>query len=1083
MEGGIGWWKQITDALDEVEFLILVVTPASLESDVVQKEWRYARQVGVCVHPVNAASDAKLDFDRMPKWMSSAHFFDLAKQWDTFVNFLKSPCNAARVPFMAPDLPTHSIERNAPFARLLDCVLDPAHANPRAIKVALHGSGGFGKTTVAAQLCHDEDVITAFVDGVLWVTLGEQPNALAELTKLYAALTGERPEFVNEDDAALAVARRLADRHCLLVIDDVWDQSALAPFLRGGEHCARLITTRQFDIAVQKADERIAIDEMTETEAMALLGQYLDGHSAPPAALRALAHRMGEWPILLELAGGALKQRLVRGDTVEDALKYLNQALDHEGVVAFDRRVARERRDAVSRTLAVSLDLLSEAEREQYRALAVFPEDAAVPIGVVATLLRLDAFATEKILTTCDDLSLLKLDLRTDTVHLHDVMRAYLATGQTNAPTLHARLADAWPTVDRLADGYAWRYVAYHMAEAMLGAGEDERHQRTTRLVDLVTSTAFRNGHLLHVTDLPALRQDMDRALLCAQRDTCDGASLLVARAALARSSMVELNPEQLFALAREGKLDKADVLLTLFDPDARWRFAASLVLAWQAASTGHAAQATALLARLTTELPAADHTLGAMLSYVRSASAGGVPVPAMPLPAPPDLFIITELIKRLGGTSLTPVEPLLASGLTQLGDGAPTFLAEQDGPLLVAFAQADPKNNATYCKQYIASQSSNPYRYYRDRSLWALLPSILRSTVAPLAFDLLHDVTAGALAPTRIDFRWMLPLVVRALRARAGDAGALAALDQDRHDTLARLDALSPQRGEGDPWAFLMRRLAALAEVYARVLDRPAEVAEVLDRAAGMHHEYNFAGFRAPACLTVAEAMRVCGRDDPGAIALVIDQALAGAHNIQDAEFCAQMTARVNAMVERWWPAPPAALDIEADVARLESVPADPELGSVHRVGDTYRHRSDLPTRLPLPYGMREARTLRQIVLFYPSMRALPAERVLALNPQLGLAGPAAVDQPLAPGASVRIADEDFAPWIAARLAAEALAVPSASADQRSAWLRRLVPVAATNATTLDAVLARSLMTAPIGDLGALETLQQAAEELAKRA
>ena len=40
LEGGIGWWQQITDALDVVQFLVLVMTPAALRSKVVEQEWR-----------------------------------------------------------------------------------------------------------------------------------------------------------------------------------------------------------------------------------------------------------------------------------------------------------------------------------------------------------------------------------------------------------------------------------------------------------------------------------------------------------------------------------------------------------------------------------------------------------------------------------------------------------------------------------------------------------------------------------------------------------------------------------------------------------------------------------------------------------------------------------------------------------------------------------------------------------------------------------------------------------------------------------------------------------------------------------
>src|SRR5438876_11483647 len=52
LEGGKDWWQQITDALDKVEFLVLVMTPAAMQSETVRKEWRYARQQGVCVYPM-----------------------------------------------------------------------------------------------------------------------------------------------------------------------------------------------------------------------------------------------------------------------------------------------------------------------------------------------------------------------------------------------------------------------------------------------------------------------------------------------------------------------------------------------------------------------------------------------------------------------------------------------------------------------------------------------------------------------------------------------------------------------------------------------------------------------------------------------------------------------------------------------------------------------------------------------------------------------------------------------------------------------------------------------------------------------
>ncbi|HEY2016989.1 MAG TPA: TIR domain-containing protein, partial [Bryobacteraceae bacterium] len=329
MEGGIGWWQQIREALDSVDFMVLVMSQASVLSETVQKEWRYARQQGVSVYPVKAAA---FDFAALPRWMSSTHFFDLEKEWPTFVQYLRSPVEARRVPFMAPELPANFVERKAEFAQLRASLLEPGRQNAVAITTALHGAGGFGKTTLAAALCHDEDVITVFFDGVLWVTLGRNPNLQAAVTGLHNALTGGHAAFSDIQTAGVALSEQLQDRTCLIVIDDVWDASHLQPFLRGGKNCARLITTRMFPIAADFT--KVNVDEMHGSEAANLLARALP--AAKAQIFEETARRLGEWPLLLELANATLRHRVARGDTVEGALRYLNRALDRRGVTGFD---------------------------------------------------------------------------------------------------------------------------------------------------------------------------------------------------------------------------------------------------------------------------------------------------------------------------------------------------------------------------------------------------------------------------------------------------------------------------------------------------------------------------------------------------------------------------------------------------------------------------------------------------------------------------------------------------------------------------------------------------------------------------
>ena len=243
------------------------------------------------------------------------------------------------------------------------------------------------------------------------------------------------------------------------------------------------------------ASQLIAVEEMVEAEAASLLASYFGPQRPDGQAIAAMARRLGLWPLLLELAGSALRHRLAHGDTPQGALAYLAEAYDNEGVVAFDHPNPQQRYQAAEKTISVSLDLLSPDERGQYRALAVFPEDVDVPLGAVAILLGLSKFETERLAGVFADLSLLKLDLAGGTVRLHDVMRSYLARDLPDAAMLHARLADAWSAPQKLGGTYAWRYAAYHLARAVPPANLPERHRRIKGLVDLVTDPVFQAGH------------------------------------------------------------------------------------------------------------------------------------------------------------------------------------------------------------------------------------------------------------------------------------------------------------------------------------------------------------------------------------------------------------------------------------------------------------------------------------------------------------------------------------------------------------------------------------------------------------
>jgi WD40 repeat protein len=467
MEGGVGWWKQIEEALDQVSFLVIVMTPAAMQSEMTRKEWRYARQRGVNVYPVKGFPDAELDYAAMPNWMRKAHFFDLDREWETFVNYLKSDREPKRVAFMAPDLPEPFIPRPREFEQLIARLVDARRENPIAITSALQGAGGYGKTTLATALCHDDRVIDAFDDGILWVTLGQNPNVLAELTKLHKALTGDQPTFVDEEEAKLKLREKLENRNCLLVVDDVWKRAGLEPFLQGGKRtCARLITTRRLDVAMDA--KPIHVDEMAPEEAIALLATRVPQEQRPSnlQPFRLLANRLMDWPLLLKLAAGVISARLDRNDTLEGALDYVNRAYEKRGLTAFDPKDAEQRNDAVAKSIQASLDLLDQDERTRLSELAIFPEDTDVPLPMIELLWGLDNLDTQEIATRLADFALLDFDLRAGIVGLHDEIRLYLGHALPDEESLHARLVDRLGNANGMQDPYALRWLPWHLGKA-----------------------------------------------------------------------------------------------------------------------------------------------------------------------------------------------------------------------------------------------------------------------------------------------------------------------------------------------------------------------------------------------------------------------------------------------------------------------------------------------------------------------------------------------------------------------------------------------------------------------------------------
>jgi NB-ARC domain/WD domain, G-beta repeat/APAF-1 helical domain len=507
---------QIEDAIRSktLEHFVLVVTPAALESVVTRRKIRLARQEGKTVSPIRGPG--LMDLNKLPRWLGQLYDLDLPDHMNKLLGVLTLPSRQERIPMMAPEPPAYFVKRPVEFDALKQRLLD-LQGDAVAISAALKGAGGYGKTTLAKALANDEDIQDSYFDGVLWVELGERPTNLLDIVfDVVTRLTGTSPEIRTLDAAGSVLGDALGDRRILFVIDDVWREQDLKPFLQGGSHTTRLITTR-IDHILPADTKRLLVDTMTARESLQLLAQELpsDQTATQSVQLGKLVTRLGEWPLLLKLVNGFLRDRVLRsGQPLSHALAGVNRRLDDKGLNVFDAHDPIDRSKAVARTVGASLELLDSDQRSRFGELGIFSEDTNVPLGVVAHLWKetgsLDEFETEDLLVKLYDLSLLLgLDLDRRTLRLHDVLSHFLRD-QAGTEKLVAQNKRLLRAIDdsgkpRMIDVLSQRYFYLQLPDHLAAANERDRLDR------LLLDPGWLKAKLAVTRSLQALVNDYDR--------------------------------------------------------------------------------------------------------------------------------------------------------------------------------------------------------------------------------------------------------------------------------------------------------------------------------------------------------------------------------------------------------------------------------------------------------------------------------------------------------------------------------------------------------------------------------------------
>ncbi|MGY0019234.1 ATP-binding protein [Streptomyces sp. cg35] len=293
-----------------------------------------------------------------------------------------------------------------------DSVLGPP------VVVAVSGAPGTGKTTLALHA--SRRLADRFPHGQLMIDLrgtdGTPPSPSELMVAVLKALGVPDRDLAKAGPQAHPELYRqvLAERRCLLVLDNARDEAQVRPLLPGSGASLVVVTSRRM-LTGLAAVHRLPLGELSPGEAAEFLTLLIgkERAAAEPDALADVALRCGHLSLALRVAGNWLATRT--GWTVRrlaDRLAHAERRLD--ALAAGDVRV--------SGAFDLSYRQLTPTAARMFRRLSLVPgPDASAPCA--ARLTGQDLFDAEDTLEELVEAGL--LGAAGDRYRLHDLLRLY----------------------------------------------------------------------------------------------------------------------------------------------------------------------------------------------------------------------------------------------------------------------------------------------------------------------------------------------------------------------------------------------------------------------------------------------------------------------------------------------------------------------------------------------------------------------------------------------------------------------------------------------------------------------------------
>jgi DNA-binding SARP family transcriptional activator len=289
--------------------------------------------------------------------------------------------------------------------------------------IALHGTGGVGKTTLAVHLGHRlED---RFPDGQVFLNLrGYGPHELTDaatalglLLRAFGVPNAAIPD--DESDRAALFRDTVAGRRALVVLDNARDSMQVRALLPGGSSVVLVTSRSQLrSLTAREGAHRVAIDPLTTDGAVELLQGRGSGTVWEQAEVAELAELCGHLPVALSVAAERASRYPDR------PLADLNAEL-RDGLATLDVLTAWEDdpHTSVRAVLAWSYDALEPDEARMFLLLGLHPPQY-YDRYIAAALAAVDLREAARLLDRLVDAHLLA-EPRPGHFAMHDLVHAF----------------------------------------------------------------------------------------------------------------------------------------------------------------------------------------------------------------------------------------------------------------------------------------------------------------------------------------------------------------------------------------------------------------------------------------------------------------------------------------------------------------------------------------------------------------------------------------------------------------------------------------------------------------------------------